>query len=226
MEFCFDEIFNVNKKIKIDNEKPTKKPPPQPPFNPIAYTVSLFTNIKENLQQKIKNSNDKKDETMGYFQEIPEEILIKICKYLTKEELSILAIVNTKFRNFIVDYFLISHSGLTFLLTDNQAVPVEISQEDSQSMLKLFSDIGLLLKRATFLFRTCERISLLIYVIENSFGIPSLQTFEYFNFRTIKTLVRCYGKIINKLTCGWGDFECIELFNVLKGNLVDLIFNE
>lgn len=215
MEFCFDEIFNVNKKIKVDNEKPQKKLPPQQ-FNPIAYTVSLFTNIKENFQQKL-NENCKKEDTMGYFQQLPEEILIKICKFLTKEDLSNLAIVNTKFRNFIVDYFLISHSGLTFLLSNNQITSLEATQEDPQLMLKLFSDIGLLLKRSTFLFRTCERISLLIHVIENSFGIPSIQTFEYFNFRTIKVLIRCYGKIINKLTCGWGDFECIEVYHILKG---------
>ncbi|XP_046920392.1 F-box only protein 47 [Dermatophagoides farinae] len=181
----------------------------------LPYEIPLYTGIKDNIDRP-EYENDQK-QIIGYFCLLPEEIMIKIFRLLSIEELSLMAMTNSKIRNFIIQFFLFSHPGYVFLIRASQFNTIDIYEPrfifESQ---KLFSRIGLLIKRSTFLFRTNDRIDMMIHIMEFSYGIPSIRLLSNHDYAHFKLTIKCYSKLMNTFIKGWRDFECEKMFQKLK----------
>ncbi|OTF71959.1 F-box domain containing protein [Euroglyphus maynei] len=180
------------------------------------YDVPLYTGIKDNIDQQEEYDNDDLKQ-IGYFGRLPEEILIKIFRLLPIEQLSRMTMTNSKIRNFIIKFFLLSRPGFLFLIRTSQFDIVDVYEPRfiSESQ-KLFARIGLLTKRSTFLFRTNDRIDMIIHIMESSYGIPSIRLLSNQDYAHFKLIIKCYSKLMNTFIQGWRDFECEKMFHRIK----------
>lgn len=73
------------------------------------------------------------------------------------------------------------------------------------------------MKKCTFYYPTTKRITVFVSLIENSYGILNLGSFEVFTFLNMKLVFKLYERMMNQLTRGWGDFESAKVYKELKG---------
>ena len=179
-----------------------------------SYEVPFYTEIKNNIdRQKYRN-----EELIGYFDRLPEEIIIKIFQLLSIEELGQLTMTNSKIRDFIIKYFFFTQSGFVFLIRTNQFDSFDVYEPKFVfETQQLFVRIGLLIKRSTLLFPTNDRIDIIIHIMKSGFGIPSIRLLSNQDYVHFKLIIKCYSKLINSFIQGWRDFECSKMFQKLKG---------
>lgn len=140
------KLISNKRKLDCDDDlmKETKK------FVSILCNLPFFTFIKDSAKYM---QNDKFElidcrQSIGFFYMLPEEILLKILKLLSIEELGIFALTNCRIRNIIIDNFLISSTGYLHLIRANNFEfnnpIVSGSFEQQYPVLKLFSSIGII----------------------------------------------------------------------------------
>lgn len=199
-----------------------------------AYDFS-YTSIKENINPSIKL----KLSDIGYFDSLPDEILIKILSKIKIEDLTNFCLTNKILCEFIIDIFLSSKSGLN-ILARTKKINLAITTINKDSLFDLFTSIGMcyfllfmtvtdnlflgrLMKKSTFVFPTSQRISVLVSLIKNSYGLIHLDSFDKFTFLNMKLIFKLYERMINQLVKGWGDFECAKVYKELKSKYILLL---
>ncbi|XP_071955842.1 F-box only protein 47-like [Antedon mediterranea] len=148
------------------------------------------------------------ESVLGYFEILPAEIQYHIMKFLSVEELSILSLVSKAVRDFVLKYMLTP-------IKTNQFYPRPCDSIGRQTKLlrmwivvsNHFKNLGLLVKRATCLFPTKERLK----IMEKFFS-----QLAYFSDSTSHDALSCYGSFLFVFVKGWEEKECHRAFTYVS----------
>lgn len=141
---------------------------------------------------------------------LPVELKVIIFKNLSLKELSVLATVCKPFCDIIISHFLLNRECL---LTTFKTVSKTGTADD---FLQTAADLGLLIKRATFIFPSNKRIQL----ITTMFQIVDLKSnlrLIYANDRpAFKHFTRAIKCALGKLISGWKFKEALKLVDEIE----------
>nr|QDC23201.1 F-box only protein 47 [Lethenteron camtschaticum] len=150
---------------------------------------------------------------------LPTEMLHKVFSYLEATQLSLLCLVSRDMCQEILEYMVIP-STCNRLLFDMFHLGTEPS-----SSVKVFDHdrtLGMLLKRATLLKPTKERLKILhnfTCMVQNS--PKQIRCFKYgecANSLTCSGFVR-FGKLLQTLIAGWEEMECHRVFKYVSDRM-------
>lgn len=99
---------------------------------------SFYTSIKENINPSCKP----KPNVIGYFDLLPDEILIQVLSLLDMKDLANFCLTNKILCKFFVDTFLLTKSGFFTIVRANQ-LDLVVSANNKNKLLDFFSSLGM-----------------------------------------------------------------------------------
>ncbi|XP_054169284.1 F-box only protein 47-like [Oppia nitens] len=153
----------------------------------------------------------------GDFHCLPNEAIAVILSNLNFDDLSLMAITNKWFRDFILNHFIVSNSGFQTLIgsLNTEVISLNTDPQHNCQPLESFKKLGLLLKRVTCLLPTTDRMELLIKVMDKLNGIPNLSINAADNYK-MKYVFKCLGQTLHKMIAGWDDSEVKFVYKILQ----------
>lgn len=141
---------------------------------------------------------------------LPVELKVLIFKNLDFKDLSIQSTVCKTFRDIIISHFLLSREHL-------EATFKRISKHDNTGdYLTMCNDLGLLIKRATFVLPNYQRTKLVIrmfQVIDLKNRLKLIFENDKQAFKNFTKAIKC---VISRLISGWVFKEVLKLYNEME----------
>ena len=139
---------------------------------------------------------------------MPVELKVLIFSYLDYNDLSSLSTVSKSFRDIIINHFLLNKER--FIRTFQKCTQNGCSTED---YFQMANDLGLLIKRSTFIYPIVNRIKLII----NMFQIIDLKAKLNCVYETdkpsFKNFIKAIKSIFSRIIKGWRFKEVLKLID-------------
>lgn len=140
--------------------------------------------------------------------DLPAEMKVLILQHLNHKDLSNLSIVSRTFRDIIVHHFLLNKKRL--------AVTFEEMSTATNETFETASDLGLLLKRATFAYSISERIRLIVKTFQMVQLKDQLQLIYKKDKTAFKNLTKSVKCLFARVVRGWEFKEAFKLIDKLE----------
>ncbi|XP_071809657.1 F-box only protein 47-like isoform X1 [Asterias amurensis] len=176
---------------------------------PPTLTETNVQICRRSTRLKIKDFQSRvswsvESEPLGYFTLLPTELMYQILHTLTIQDIGILSLTSKSLRD-VISVYINSKSGM------KRIQPRKLVHLRKHSCKRTICDnhmthyrnIGLLLKRATCLYPTRERLRILENCVSRLQGVNRIFTCQ---------ALSCHGQLLSTFTRGWEERECMRAY--------------
>ncbi|XP_076116337.1 F-box only protein 47-like isoform X1 [Mytilus galloprovincialis] len=155
-----------------------------------------------------------KSAALGYFDLLPLELKFYILRYMTVEDISLLALGSKAMRNLVEGFRVLSPSLTNKVIQQLHASIHPLPTEKLGDFLRTFNRQGLLVKRTTCLYATRERLKIVNEYLTRMMCGNACKCEKM--SRCIS--LTCFGKFLHTVIAGWDDSECVRTFDILNSH--------
>lgn len=141
---------------------------------------------------------------------LPIELKVLIFKHLDFKDLSVLSITCKPIRDIIISHFLLSRDRLVNTFKEISKIGT------TNDYMQMSSDLGLLIKRATFILPNFKRVELVIdmfHLVDLKSKLRTIYEIDKAAFKDLTKAIKC---LLSRLIAGWKFKEVLKLIDEIE----------